>query len=233
MPYVLDIPRYLPGCLNWSDLPETPEDSAKITGLHRAPHGTLPPVPFIQAHYAEDLKRFPVPKVLPDIFQGRWSQDFFISDRFKDVLSNLDRVEHLYQPVDLKMLNGAHFSEVYYALGVGCRVEAIDAENSDVKAKFFNGKLGYYAATIGDPFIQWNGDKISGYNLWIDRHYPVNAFISDELARALRKARITGLLLRPSAITGAEGRNSSGFLRKLGDRVRRFRSRRYDCLDSE
>ncbi len=233
MPYVLDIPRYLPGCLHWSDLPETPKDSAKSTGLHRAPHGTLPPVPFIQAHYEEDLMRYPVPTLLPDIFQGRWSQDFFISKKFKDVLSNLDPVEHFYQPVDLKMLNGPHFSGGYYALGVSCRVEAIDAENSEVKPKFFNGTFGYYAATKGDPFIQWNGDKISGHHLWIDRHYRVNAFISDELARALRKARIKGLSLRPSAITGADGRNSSGFLRQLGERVRRFRSRRYDCLDSK
>lgn len=233
MPFVLDIHRYLPGCLNWSDLPETPEDSAKATRLDRAPHGTLPPVPFIQAHYEEDLMRYPVPTLLPDIFQGRWSQDLFISKKFKDVLSNLDTVQHLYQPVDLKMLNGTHFSEGYYALGVGCHVEAIDAENSEVKPKFFNGTFGYYAATNGDPFIQWNGDKIFGHHLWIDRHYRMNAFISDELARALRKARIKGLSLRPSAITAAERQRSSAYLRQLRDRVRRCRSRYYDILESK
>lgn len=231
MPYVLDIPHHLPGCLNWSDVPETPEHSAKATRLNRLQCEAWPPIPYVQEHYEEDLKVFPVPTILPDIFQGRWSGSFFVSQRFKGILSDLDSVEHIFQPVDLRMLNGAHYPEGYYALGVGCRVEAIDAENSEVQAKSFNGTFSYYVGAVGEPFIQWHGEKISGHHLWMDKHFPFSAFISDELAHAFKKAGITGLALRPSGISGAKGRRSGAFLRQLTGRLRRLRSRRYDALD--
>ena len=253
MPYVLDIPKHLPGCLNWSDMPQTPEDSSKATLLSRMGDEIQPPIPFIQAHYEEDLRLFPVPTTMPDIFQGRWSSSLFVSDRFREVVSELDPVEHLFQPVDLTMMDGTRYASGYYALGIGDRVEAIDAENSDLQAKFYDGRtfqsmktkgvkdflsdgksLGqfmYFAPALGEPFIQWRKEEIAGRHLWMDKFYTSEAFISDEMAKAFKKKRITGLELRPSAITGATGRSSGGFLQQLGKRVRRIRYRRYDELD--
>lgn len=253
MPYVLDIPKHLPGCLNWSDTPQTPEDSSKATSLSRMGGETQPPIPFIQAHYEENLRLFPVPTKLPDIFQGRWSANLFVSDRFRKVVSALDPVEHLFQPVDLTMMDGTRYAHGYYALGIGEQVEAIDPENSDLRAKFYDGKtfrsmktrgvkdvlsegksLGqftYFAAALGEPFIQWHKEDIAGRHLWMDRYYTSEAFISDEMATAFKKEGITGLELRPSAITGATGRSSGGFLQKLGNRLRKTRTRRYDELD--
>lgn len=233
MPFVLDIPRNLPGCLNWEDTPMTPKDSSKATGLNRVAAQALPSIPFMQSHYEEDLALFPVPKVLPDIFGGRWSGSYFVSERFRDVVTRVDPVTHLYQPVDLTLLNGKHFPQGYYALGIGGRVDAIDAENSEVLAKSFNGEFAYYAAANGEPHIQWHGDKIAGHHLWIDQHFPSMAFLSDELAKALKKAGVTGLSLRPSAITGGKGRASGGYVRRLARRLRRFRARRYDELDRQ
>lgn len=253
MPYVLDIPKHVPGCLNWSDTPQTPEDSSKATSLSRMGGETQPPIPFVQAHYEEDLRLFPVPTKLPDLFQGRWSASFFVSDRFRKIVSELDPVEHLFQPVDLTMMDGTRYPSGYYALGIGDRVEAIDAENSELRAKFFDGKtfqsvktkgvkdflsegksLGeftYFTAAVGEPFIQWRKEDIAGRHLWMDRYYTSQAFISDELAKAFKREGITGLELRPSAITGATGRSSGGILQQFGNRLRRIRNRRYDELD--
>lgn len=254
MPYALDIPRHLPGCLNWSDLPGTPKDSAAPTRLRREPAKLLPPIPFIQEHYEEDLKRFPVPRTLPDIFQGRWSGSFFVSERFRRVVSDMEAVEHHFQPVDLTMLDGTRFPTGYFALGIADFVVAIDAENSEVKAKFFDGKKFYYLATDnsqntgmrdksfsgdffgyvgerGQPFIQWKEEQLDGRHLWVDKHYPSEAFISDALARAFKREGITGLSLRPSAITGGSERSSRGYLQRLGKRLRHLQSRRYDALE--
>ncbi|WP_415402158.1 imm11 family protein [Tateyamaria sp. SN3-11] len=253
MPYALDIPKHLPGCLNWSDTSQTPENSSKATSLSRTGGETQPPIPFIQAQYEEDLRLFPVSTKLPDIFQGRWSASFFVSDRFRKIVSELDPVEHLFQPVDLTMIDGTRYHSGYYALGIADRVEAIDAENSDLRAKFYDGKtfqslktkgvedvlsegrsLGqftYFAAALGEPFIQWRKEDIAGRHLWMDRYYTSEAFISDEMAKAFKKEGITGLELRPSAITGATGPSSGGFLQQLGSRLRRTRNRRYDELD--
>lgn len=120
-------------------------------------------------------------------------------------MTGLDSVEHLYQPVAWKMLSGAYYPDGYYALGVGSPVEAIDAENSEVIAKSFNGKFAYYTPAKGAPFSQRKADKISGCHLWMDRHYPTNAFISDALAQAFKKAGIKALFLQPSTNSGARG----------------------------
>ncbi len=222
MPYVIDVPRYLPGCFNWSDTPQTPEGSAKKILLNRIGRETVPPIPFVQAHHEEDLKVFPVPTKLPDIFHGRWSGSVFVSDRFKSVVMELDPVEHIFQPVDLSMMDGTHYPSGFYALGIGDRVEAIDAANSELVAKFLDGKtvrsigtkgvkdilakgepLGrfmFFAAAVGDPFIQWHKESIAGRHLWMDKFYPSEAFISDELAQLFKTANITGLELRPSAV---------------------------------
>ncbi|MEL6463464.1 MAG: DUF1629 domain-containing protein [Pseudomonadota bacterium] len=253
MPYVLDIPKHLPGCLHWCDLPETPEDSAKPTSLRRAPADPLPPIPFMQTHYEENLELFPVPTTLPDIFQGRWSASFFVSDRFRTVVSEMDPVAHLFQPVDLSMMDGTHYPDGYYALGIGDRVEAIDVEHSELFACFLDdgtwhsiktkgvkdvlaegaslGRFSYFTGAVGEPFIQWQADKIAGRHLWMDRYYQSEAFISDDMAKAFKKAGITGLELRPSAVTGAPGRSSTNYLQRLAKRLRSVRARRYDELD--
>jgi len=253
MPYVLGIPKNLPGCLSWSDMPQTPKDSSKTTSLSRMSGETQLPIPFLQAHYEENLRLFPIPTKLPDIFQGRWSTSFFVSDRFRKIVSELDPVAHSFQPVDLTMLDGTHYPEGYYALGIGDRVEAIDAENSDLLAKFYDGKtvrsvktkgdkdflsngetLGqfmYFTAAVSEPFIEWHEERLSGRHLWMDKFYPSAAFISDEMAKAFKKEGITGLELKPSAMNGATARSSGGFLQQFARRLRRLRNRRYDELD--
>lgn len=252
MPFVLDIPQDRPGCLNWSDMPGIPKISSKTTSLKRMPSDTLPPIPFIQTDYVKHPKLFPIRK-LPDIFQGRWSRSFFVSERFKKIVSDLDPIQHLFQPVDLTMMDGRHYPNGYYALGIGDRVEAVDAENSELAAKFFDGKkyqslktkgapnvfeegksLGdfmYFEGAVGEPFIQWQKEQISGRHLWMDKHYTSEAFISDEMAKAFKRGGIKGLALRPSAITEATGRSSGGYLQRLGNRLRRVRSRQYDEMD--
>ncbi|MEO1397792.1 MAG: DUF1629 domain-containing protein [Pseudomonadota bacterium] len=231
MPYILDIPRHLPGCMNWSDLPQTPKDSSKFTSLSGMSHDAMPPIPFVQAHYEENLELFPIPRELPDVFQGRWSRSFFVSARFKDVFRSVEPKAHYFQPVDLTMLDGTQFPRGYFALGVEGRVEAIDVANSDVKEKHFDGKFLYYAAKSGEPFIQWQSEKIAGHHLWIDRHFPSHGFISDEMYKALKRAGIKGLSVVPSAITGGVSSLSNRYLSRLARRLRRFRHHRYDALD--
>lgn len=253
MPYALDIPRHLPGCLHWSDLPQTPAHSRAAMALNRVDCDVLLPVPLVQTHYEEDLKLFPIPDQLPDIFAGRWDSSIFVSERFKEIVSEMDPVRHLFQPVDLTMLNGTRYPYGYYALGIGDRVDAIDAVNSELAAKFHDGRtirslktkgvkdvmaqgksLGrfmHFTAARGEPLIHWREQQIAGRHLWMDKHYSSEAFLSDELAASFKKEGIKGLELRPSAITGATGRSSGHYFQRLSRRLQRARNRRYDALE--
>lgn len=144
-------------------MPQTPEDSSKATSLSRVSGATQPPIPFIQAHHEEDLKLFPVPTKLQDIFKGRWSSSFFVSDRFRKIVSELDPVEHLFQPVDLTMIEGTRCPSGFCALGIGDRVEAIDAENFDLVAKFYDGTKFQSMKTKGIKDILSEGKSLGRF----------------------------------------------------------------------
>ena len=231
MPYVLDVPRYRPGCLSWSDTPQTPASSAQDILLNRMGGETVAPIPFVQAQDDADRGALPA-TALCDIFPGRWAGSLFVSQRFRTVVTRMDPVAHIYQPVDLTMVDGTRYSSGFYALRIADRVTAIDAGNSQLVAKFLDGTtvrsletqgvgdifakgetLGrflYFGAATGDPVIRWHEDCLAGRHLWMDKDYPAAAFISDDLAQAFEDAGITGLDL------GRAGRGRSGRDRDQG-----------------